>query len=129
MQTLVALAALRCTRDDDAVANLHASHLRANGFYDAEAAVVGDLGAPNRIGTERAAHDRVTRRDGLRADDDLPGINRQEPKLLDVDRRRMTDETAERSPGLRPSTHTWGLRVQHCAAAKRGGTRLQETTT
>jgi hypothetical protein len=91
--------------------------------------VVGHFSASNGIGAERAAHDRVARRDRLRADDDLPRIDRQETKLLHVDGRRVANEPAERAAGLRAGAHARRLRLQHRTTAKRGGARLQETTT
>jgi len=64
VQALIALAALRRTCHHDAVADLDALDLGSDGLDDAEAAVVGDFGALNRVGAERPAHDRVARRDG-----------------------------------------------------------------
>jgi hypothetical protein len=40
LQALIALAALRGARHDDAIAHLDALHHRADGFHDAEAAMV-----------------------------------------------------------------------------------------
>ena len=72
LQALIALPALRRARDDDAIADLDALHLGADRLDDAEAAVVRHLGPLDRVGAERAAHDRVARRHGHGADDHLP---------------------------------------------------------
>src|SRR5207245_3636753 len=70
LQALIALAALRSSRDDDAVAHMDALYHRADGFHDAEAAMVRHFRAPYRIGGERAADDRVARRHRLGSDHD-----------------------------------------------------------
>ena len=138
LQALIALAALRRARDDDAIADLDALDHRADGLDDAEAAVVRDLRAPDRVGAERAAHDRVARRHGQGADDHLPRIDRQQPHLLNVERAGVADEPAERPSGLRAGEHGWGLRVlcadgwhtceKSRAAAECGRARLQNAS-
>ena len=137
VQALIALSALRGAGDDDAVADLHALDHRAHRLDDAEAAMVRDLGAADRVGAERAAHDRVARRHGRGADDDLPRIDRQQPQLLNVERAVVADESAERPARLRAGEHGRRLRVLRAdgwhaseksrAAAERGCSRLQNT--
>jgi len=109
---------------DEAVERLKSSV--TTGLDDSEAAVVRNFGAPNWIGAECAAHDRVARRDGERTDDDLTRIDRQEPKLLHVDRRGVADEPPERAAVLRACEHAWRLRLQHRAATQSGGARLEQ---
>ena len=105
LQALIALAALRSARDHHAVARLDALHHRADGFHDAEAAMIRHFRALDRIGAERAADDRVARRHGQGSDHDLARIARQEPQLLDVDCGVVAHERAERPAGLRTRQH------------------------
>ena len=137
VQALVTLSALRGAGDEDAIADLHALDHRANCLDDAEAAMIGDLCALNRVGTEGAAHDRVARRNGGGADDDLPRIGGQQSHLLNVERAVVAHQPAERASRLRVGEHGWGLRILRVdgwhaseksrAAAERGCSRLQDT--
>ena len=97
VQALIALAALRRAGDDDAVADLHALDHGADGLDDAEAAVIRNLGPADRVRPERAAHDRVAGRHGLRADDDLSRINREETQFLNIERVGVAHEARGRS--------------------------------
>ena len=101
LQALVALAALRRARDDDPIADLDTLHHRADGLDDAEATVVRHLRSCNRVGAERAAHDRVAGRDSQGADHHLPRVDRQQPHLLNVECAGVADEAAERPTRLR----------------------------
>jgi hypothetical protein len=64
----------------------------------------------------------------LRSDDDLTGIDRQEPKLLHVDGRVVTDETAECAARLCPGDDAGRLclRLERRTAAERGRPRLEQ---
>ena len=126
MQALIALPALRRAGDDDAIADLDALDVGADRFDDAEAAMIRNFRAASGIRAERAAHDRVARRDGQRSDDDLTGFDRQKTQLLHVECRGMADEAAERAARLRPRDDAGRLRLQRRAAAERGGTCLEQ---
>jgi hypothetical protein len=137
VQALVALSALRRACDEDPIANLYALDHCANGLDDAEAAMVRNLGAADRVGGERAAHDCVAGRDGGRADDDLSRIDRQQSHLLNVYCAVVAHESAERASGLRVGQHGRSLRClcadllhasqQSRAAAERGRSCFQNT--
>jgi len=119
LQALIALAALRSARDDHAVARLDALHHRADGFHDAEAAMIRHFRAPDRSGAERAADDRVARRHGQGSDHDLARIDRQEGQLLNVECGGVANEPGERPAALRPGQHGGSL-------FRRGGRRARE---
>ena len=100
VETLVAGAALRGARDDNAVAALNATHVGADGFHHALPAVIGNLCAPRLIRPERAPHARVARCRRLDPHGDLTRLNRLEPEIFEADPGAVPHEAAETSPCL-----------------------------
>ena len=136
LQTLVALAALRRSCDDDAISNLHSFDHRPDSLDHTEAAVVRDLRAFDRSGAERTTYDGVAGSHSGRADNDLSRVDRPQAHLLNIKRAVVANQPAECPPCLCAGEYRWrllrrepGSTCQQCgAAAECCGSRLQDTT-
>jgi len=77
------------------IADLHALHLRADFFDDADAAVSGDRGVRDSVGGVEGVGGRVAGLRGLIADDDLLRMQRPQRQRLHRQRGAVTDEGLE----------------------------------
>ena len=100
-QALIAVAALRRARHADAVADLHAAHLRPHRFDDADAAVslnqrhLRHRAAEHARQAEHVGRVRVAEVGRFGPDDDLPSADRPQRQLL---KRRPAGAGAARHP-------------------------------
>ena len=130
LQALKTLPALRRAGDDDAVAGLHALHLRPHRFDNAHARVIHDRRLAEVARRQRERRDRVARTGRLRSHQHVPRPDRQQRELLDVRRAgaesHVRFELPSRKVGLTRPGNLRGLRIasragQGCGAA--GGRR------